>query len=259
MHEQLLPQTIIKIVKAMSPFTSNNTDLYDGDDNHNNTTNSNTNQPQVTSPFTDKGFIKCPYVIDYETVAMFIDVSGFTKMTELLDAEGPWGGEKVVFFLNRYLEQVARIVASEGGDIFKFAGDAMIIIWPWDDDNEYHTAEYHKEIMSRAIQCGINIQKALYNTQFASGVSLSVKIGIGFGNCKIVFVGGTLDRCEYLACGEPLSQAFACENNATPGDVIVYRSLEQAVDGERTFELEEIDGTECFKVKKQKKKIRGKR
>ena len=78
--------------------------------------------------------IQCPEEYAFETVAMFIDVSGFTKMSELLDEEGPWGAEKLAFYLNRYLEQVARIVGNEGGDIFKFAGDAMLIIWPPKDD-----------------------------------------------------------------------------------------------------------------------------
>merc|ERR1712048_927507 len=207
MHETLLPQTIITIVKSMVLNCDEHT-------------------------FTEDGFIACPYEFEYDTVAMFIDVSGFTKMTELLDAEGPWGGEKVAFYLNRYLEQVARIVATEGGDIFKFAGDAMIIIWPInEDDTIKQTEEYHVNTMSKAIQCGMNIQKELHATSFSSGVTLSVKIGIGFGECKLIaFVGGTLDRCEYLACGEPLSQAFLCEHNAQPGQVIIHRSIDSVID-----------------------------
>ncbi len=74
--------------------------------------------------------INCPEKFSFETVAMFIDVSGFTKMSEILEGEGKWGSEKLAFYLNRYLEQVAKIVGKEGGDVFKFAGDAMIIIWP---------------------------------------------------------------------------------------------------------------------------------
>ena len=101
MHEQLLPQTIIQIVKSM-------------------TFDENADEESDNYPFTENGFIKCPYRYEYDTVAMFIDVSGFTKMTELLDQEGPWGGEKVAFYLNRYLEQVARIVASEGGIYFMY-------------------------------------------------------------------------------------------------------------------------------------------
>ena len=168
MHEQLLPQTIIKIVKSMSDPSFMETNNDDGGKVSFN-----------VSPFTDNGFIKTPYEYQYDSVAMFIDVSGFTKMTELLDQEGPWGGEKVAFYLNRYLEQVARIVASEGGDIFKFAGDAMIIIWPVDEDihgpecelSQQELEAHHKTTMGRAIQCGLSIQKALHKTQFSSGIS----------------------------------------------------------------------------------------
>ena len=92
------------------------------------------------------------------------------------------------------------------------------------------------------------------------GVQLSVKIGIGFGSVKIVFLGGVLDRCEYLACGEPLSQAFACENNAEPGEVIIYRSIDEVIDRD-AFDTKWITDTNCFKVEKQLpgKKIRTKR
>ena len=73
-----------------------------------------------------------------------------------------------------------------GGDIFKFAGDAMIIIWPINEDKEVkQTDEYHRNTMSKAIQCGMNIQRELHDTSFSSGVTLSVKIGIGFGECKV--------------------------------------------------------------------------
>ena len=262
MHEQLLPQTIIKIVKSMTNPQKDNNDTEDTK-----TDSQSPSTPSSISPFTETGFIRCPYEYEYNTVAMFIDVSGFTKMTELLDQEGPWGGEKVAFYLNRYLEQVARIVASEGGDIFKFAGDAMIIIWPLDEDihgnNSLSASELEqaqKLTMGKAIQCGLSIQKGLHKTQFSSGVSLSVKIGIGFGSVKIVFVGGTLDRCEYLACGEPLSQAFACENNAEPGEVIIHRSIDQTIDRD-AFQTKWISDTDCFKVVKQLpgKKIRTKR
>ena len=32
--------------------------------------------------------------------------------------------------LNAYFVRIIRIIGSQGGDIFKFAGDAMIVLWP---------------------------------------------------------------------------------------------------------------------------------
>ena len=46
----------------------------------------------------------------FQSVAMFLDVSGFTKMSEALSRAGPGGEEKLSFFLNRYLEQLGILI-----------------------------------------------------------------------------------------------------------------------------------------------------
>jgi len=61
---------------------------------------------------------------------MFADISGFTALTETYSAIGPEGAEKIAFVINTYMELMIKEIGKSGGDIFKFAGDAMIIIWP---------------------------------------------------------------------------------------------------------------------------------
>ena len=58
-----------------------------------------------------------------ETVCLFCDVSGFTRLTERLAITGE-GAEGLKKTLNSYFGQLNRIVAGHGGDIFKLAGDA---------------------------------------------------------------------------------------------------------------------------------------
>lgn len=59
---------------------------------------------------------------------MFADISGFTNLTETLSKKGPEGAEIIAFAINRYMELMVKELG--GGDIFKFAGDAMIVVWP---------------------------------------------------------------------------------------------------------------------------------
>lgn len=212
------------------------------------------------------------------------------------------GGERSIYF--RYLEQVAKYVG-RAGDIFKFSGDAMIILWPENDrnakqrqnkhglkirtlrnrgrsnnrqnpetidenegngggskrsscENGNKNFKYHNDIMERAIQCGLTIQKNLHQSGLTKGVNLSVKIGIGFRRCKTVFVGGALNRCEYVAIGEPLTQAFSCEHNAQAGEVIIHESINNRLD-QKKFKTQQIDNTHCFHIVKQITKIRAKR
>ena len=50
--------------------------------------------------------VVCPQNWEFKTCALFADVSGFTKLSESL-AKAAGGAEKLAFYLNRYLEQLA--------------------------------------------------------------------------------------------------------------------------------------------------------
>ena len=65
-----------------------------------------------------------------QTVALFADVSGFTALSERLAAKGAIGAEHLGYWLNRYFELMVKIIYRHGGDVFKFAGDAVVAVWP---------------------------------------------------------------------------------------------------------------------------------
>jgi hypothetical protein len=75
---------------------------------------------------------------------MFADVSGFTMLSEKLASKGlevahrynPKGPELLAQAINGYMELLSQKVSQSGGDIFKFAGDAMIILWTPREANE---------------------------------------------------------------------------------------------------------------------------
>ncbi|CAH0522567.1 unnamed protein product [Peronospora belbahrii] len=151
-------------------------------------------------------------------VSMFADVSGFTAMTESLAARGPVGAEDLAKHLNSYFEQLLRLVSSAGGDVFKFAGDAMLIFW---SESKEDTMD---SLLRRALQCALRIQSHLHEAELARGVVLSVKVGLGIGEATIAHLGGESDgataRIEYVAVGPALEQAFDSEHQAEAGDVI---------------------------------------
>lgn len=144
---------------------------------------------------------------------MFADVSGFTALSEAMGKYGPEGAEYLAKHLNSYFSQMVKLIASEGGDIFKFAGDAMIILWPDVDALELRAR--------RAAQCALAVQESLHKAALAEGVTLSVKIGIGVGKVSVLHLGGVLNRMEYVAVGEPLVQAFGAEHHAEAGGEVI--------------------------------------
>lgn len=163
----------------------------------------------------EDGKIEVPYRQTLETVCMFCDVSGFTALSEAMARNGK-GAEGLAKHLNSYFSQMVRIIASEGGDVFKFAGDAMIVLWPRSDES-------FDVMLRRATQSALKIQSELHQADLEEGVRLSVKIGIGIGRVTILHVGGVFKRMEYIAVGDPLLQAFAAENHAKAGHIIISR------------------------------------
>lgn len=159
---------------------------------------------------------KLPEKQSFDSVVMFADISGFTNLAEKLSKKGPEGTELLAFTLNRYMELLVNAIGRSGGDIFKFAGDAIIIVWPPPLDKT------HLVILCRqAIQSALDIQNKLTDFKIIDEVKLSVKIGFGVGQVTIAHVGGVFQRAEYLPAGSPLTQAFECEHLAPYGGVVI--------------------------------------
>jgi len=167
---------------------------------------------------TSVGLKSAPYRTTFDTVAMFCDVSGFTKLAEAMERSG-MGAEGLAKYLNQYFSLMCREIQAQGGDIFKFAGDAMIVIWPPDEDDPVENR------IRRAAQAAIAIQTKQHAMDLHEGVQLSVKIGLGVGEVAVLYLGGVFGRMESVAVGDPLIQAFESEHHGSSGQVICSRQV----------------------------------
>ena len=80
---------------------------------------------------TQKLFLKkMPQNKQIETVVLFADIAGFTKVSEACSSMGNRGNEELAFVINEYMEGMVKNITKYGGDIIKFVGDAIIVLWP---------------------------------------------------------------------------------------------------------------------------------
>ena len=138
----------------------------------------------------------------------------------------------------RYFELLVRVINKYGGDVFKFAGDAMLILWPMEDGDDLSSTARRAAQCSLAIQARAGAragahtghaftwppliaQAELHDAKLTPKVKLSIKIGIGAGDTKIMHVGGVFRRLEYLCSGDSVIQAFGCEGECLAGMAIV--------------------------------------
>ena len=195
-----------------------------------------------------------PINMPIRTVSLFADISGFTKLSESFSKKGRKGSEFLAFCLNRYMELLINIIGKNGGDIIKFAGDALLVIWPQEKGGD--------EVNScrRALQCALQIITKLDKLEMVKGRVLSVKVGLGFGECKVLLVGGIFDRFECLVVGESMRQACSSECHCQGGgEVVVCESVYNLIQQYYDFEVAppdlehgDNDGLNYYKLIKAK-------
>ena len=157
--------------------------------------------------------LAAPVSGSFEAAVLFVDISGFTALTELLAQKGTIGVEELTTHLNAYFGQLIELIIAHKGDIFKFAGDAMLAIWPA-ESMSLDLATYC------AAQCALAILNDLGKYQ-AANTELRLHMGIGAGKLQEFYIGGLNGRWEYLVAGEPIAQVGLAETAAGIGEVCV--------------------------------------
>ena len=61
---------------------------------------------------------------------MLADISGFTKLADKLSKRPDGSGTEILSSkLNKYFGRMIDMIYAGGGDVIKFAGDALLVVW----------------------------------------------------------------------------------------------------------------------------------
>lgn len=153
-----------------------------------------------------------------EIACMFVDIRGFTPMSEALSPE------QVVEMLNQYLDLTSNAVFKHQGMLDKFIGDATMALYnaPLDlDDYVYKSVLTAWDIVKGGDELGKTLLDKYGRT---------VSFGIGL-NCGPAVIGniGTNIRMDYTAIGDTVNTAARLESQAKPGQVLLSESIYEAV------------------------------
>lgn len=158
--------------------------------------------------------VDAPSAERFPGALVFFDISGFTALTERLAQQGPAGAEELTRILNAYFGRLIELVDGHGGDVVKFAGDALVAVW-WARDDPGSLPE----AALRAAQCGLEVRRLLHGFPAGADVRLGLRVTMGAGPIALVHLGGVFDRWEILIAGRPLSQVGAIAHELEPGRV----------------------------------------
>ena len=158
----------------------------------------------------------------FQAVALFVDISGFTAMSEALSKTGRDGSEEMTTALNGYFAPMIDLIQSYGGIVAKFGGDALTVLFPYNSASRQNAAR-------RAAQCALDMQAAMPRyaaiPTHAGTFRLAMKAGLACGPVFCVTVGDSSLRLEYVVAGRVLDRCAEAQHFAEPGDVIIHNEL----------------------------------
>ncbi|NIY74145.1 adenylate/guanylate cyclase domain-containing protein [Thalassospira sp. HF15] len=133
----------------------------------------------------------------------FSDVRDFTVLTETLSVE------QLLDSLNVYFETVERAVRAHGGEILRFVGDAMLIVFAQENDQ---SAETVCENALRAAEAALADLQNVNETRSEAGLPL-LRFGVGLHYGEVVYgnVGGT-HRLDFTVMGVAVNRTARLES-----------------------------------------------
>ncbi|MCE9609944.1 MAG: AAA family ATPase [Chthoniobacter sp.] len=154
------------------------------------------------------------HAAELEGAVLLTDIAGFTALTERMDAAGPAGAEELSRVLNAYFTDLIVLLETHGGRVEKFAGDALVAVWPAAPDTLAAAAQ-------RAAQCALALQRQMPVRNPADGVALSMRVSLGAGTVQHMLLGGPGQRWAARLAGPALTDAREAIAQAEPGDVVL--------------------------------------
>jgi adenylate cyclase len=132
-----------------------------------------------------------------ELTVMFIDVAGFTGLSERM-------GDRVVPLLSSYLDVTSEVIVANGGTIDKFIGDAVMAFW-----GAPMAQQDHALLCCRA---AILCREAIETAGIAddNGRPLQIRIGVNSGRVLVGNIGSEL-RLNYTVIGDAVNVASRLE------------------------------------------------
>src|SRR5215208_3237911 len=143
---------------------------------------------------------------------LFADVSGFTALSEHMDAED------VGNLVNHLWIRADRVIQEFGGHIDKHIGDEVMALWG--------TETAREDDAERAVRAAIKMEETF--KEGSGSFPIRLKVGINSGPVLLSAVG---TQGEFTAIGDTVNTASRLVNSANGGDILITHDTYQLVRG----------------------------
>ena len=150
----------------------------------------------------------------WKTVAgtlCLVDISGFTRLSERLAASGRVGAEELTEVLNRVFGAMLDIARLRRGELLKFGGDALLLLFEGED--------HAMQAASAAVEMRAALGKAVEVPTSVGRMALRMSVGVHSGRVHLFKARGT--HIELIVAGPSASMVAEIEGTASAGEIVI--------------------------------------
>ncbi|TAM85721.1 MAG: tetratricopeptide repeat protein [Jatrophihabitans sp.] len=152
-------------------------------------------------------------VHEVEGSMAFVDISGFTKLTERLARRGLVGAEEMSDILDATFGALLGVARADGAQLIKWGGDAVLLLY----DGPDHAARAARS----AFRMRHTLRRFTQRPVSSGRVSLRMSVGIHSGTFHLFLVGDPRIHRELIVSGPSASVTAEMEAIATAGQIAV--------------------------------------
>lgn len=145
---------------------------------------------------------------EIEASVVFMDICGFTAITEKADAD------TVVKLINKYFDVMVKEIIAQKGHVDKFMGDAVMAVF---------RGEYH---LDRAIEAALAVRSHIedIHENLLDDLTYVPRVAIGINSGEMISgnIGSvSLRRLDYTVIGDTVNVAQRFQSVAKPGQIVI--------------------------------------
>ena len=171
------------------------------------------------------------YSGDFQAVGLFLDLSGFSTMTDVLMQYGQHGAEVLAGLMHGLFDPLVESIFDYGGKIIGFAGDGIMALYPIESDA--------KTTALQALTSAYIIQNRFRENPSRQTIygafSIFAKIGLGYGSVSWGILRSKRgNQAAYYFRGSAVDESAEAEHHAGAGEILlaetIYQLLRESVD-----------------------------
>jgi class 3 adenylate cyclase/tetratricopeptide (TPR) repeat protein len=149
----------------------------------------------------------------------FVDISGFTNLSERLARRGRIGAEELTEVLNRVFGSMLELAYNRGGSLLKFGGDALLLLFLGEDRV--------LQACSAAVEMRAALREAARQPTPVGRVQLRMSTGLHEGHVHLFRVGAS--HQELVVTGPAATVTTEMEAAAGAGEIVVSDAVAAAL------------------------------